>query len=175
MTARGPSSIYSTLLERRAYLAVAAAVFLVDRLTKTLVHTSFSVGESRTVIEGLFDLVYFRNTGVAFGIFSSGNTVIQALLLSALALGAAVLVIVYSVRTPAHETAVQSALALILGGALGNLFDRLVFGFVIDFFYFHLGQYSWPAFNVADMAITAGVLLMLLGIVHDEIRDRSPA
>jgi signal peptidase II len=127
----------------------------------------------RPVIEGFFDLVHFRNTGVAFGMFSGSDSIWQTVLLSGLAAAAALVVVLYSVRTPASERGLQLALALILAGALGNIYDRVTAGFVTDFLYFHVGSWYWPAFNVADTAISAGVGLMALGVIRNELRSRS--
>jgi signal peptidase II len=94
-------------------------------------------------------------------------------LLSAFTAFAAVVVITYSVRSPVHNRLLQFALALILGGALGNLYDRLSYGYVVDFLEFYLGTYHWPAFNIADSAITVGVVLLALEILRSETPSRA--
>ena len=161
------------LRDRLSYLGLTAFVLIVDRLSKDVIDQRFSPGESRTLIDGFFELFYIRNTGVAFGIFSSTDSPAKAILLSGLAVVAAVIVVVYSVRNSAKERLLQMALALILGGAIGNLSDRLLHGYVIDFLYFHVRDYYWPAFNVADTAISVGVVFLAVDVIRDEIRSRT--
>ena len=95
------------------------------------------------------------------------------MLLSVFTAFAAVIVITYSVRSPVRNRLLQVALALILGGALGNLYDRLAYGYVVDFLEFYVGSYHWPSFNVADSAISVGVLLLALEIIRNE-RTETP-
>ena len=86
---------------------------------------------------------------------------------------AAVIVVVYSVRSPVRNRLLQVALALILGGALGNLYDRLAYGYVVDFLEFYFRTYLWPSFNIADSAISIGVLLLALEIIRNETPARA--
>lgn len=150
------------------YLLLVAAVLVFDRWTKTLIDSRFDLNESISIIDGYFDITYVRNTGVAFGIFSSISSPVKSMLLSAFTATAAGAVVVYSVRSPARNRLLQVALGLILGGALGNLYDRLSYGYVIDFLEFYVGSYHWPAFNVADSAITTGVSLLGLEILRND-------
>jgi signal peptidase II len=147
---------------RLLYLLLAAGVFLADRLTKTLIETSMTLHENHPVIPGFFQIVYARNQGIAFGLFSESPSALKTfalVFLSSIALaGVAVLL-----WTADHSAAALSAgLALILGGAMGNLFDRLQQGSVTDFLDFFVRGYHWPAFNLADSAIVTGGLLVLL-------------
>ena len=163
----------SILRERLPYLVLTSVLVGLDRWSKSLIQNTFTVAETRAVVDGFFDLVYFRNTGVAFGLFDGGESTSRAVVLSVLALIAAVVVVIYSLRTPPGNRLLQTALALILAGALGNLYDRITVGYVTDFLYFHLGSFDWPAFNVADTAITTGVGLMVLELLRHELRDRA--
>ena len=144
-----------------------------DRWSKVWIQNRIDLHESASVIDGFFDITYVQNTGVAFGILSSISSPAKSLLLSAFTACAAAVVIAYSVRSPAHNRLLQVALALILGGALGNLYDRLAYGYVIDFLEFYIGAYHWPAFNVADSAISIGVLLLALEIIRNEAPSRA--
>ena len=161
------------LQPRLPYLGLAGLVLLFDQVSKSFIHKSFDLGQSVSVVEGLFELTYVRNTGVAFGVFSSVASPAKSALLSTFAAVAVVVVIVYSVRNPAGHHFLQAALALILGGALGNLYDRVAYGYVIDFLNLHIGSYDWPTFNVADTAITLGVMFLAAEIIRDEIQDRA--
>jgi len=163
------------LRERLPYAGVTAGVILLDQWSKTLVESRLAPGTMQPVVEGFFDLTHLQNPGVAFGLLSGSPSAFRLAVLSAFAGLAALVVIIYSVRSPASERGLQTALALILGGAIGNLYDRLTVGQVTDFLYVHVKSYYWPAFNVADIAISVGVGLMVLGILVDgrEARGRS--
>ena len=158
---------------RLPYLLLVVATLAVDRWTKVLIQNRFHLNESISIIDGFFDITYVRNTGVAFGIFSSISSPAKSLLLSIFTACAAVVVITYSVRSPARNRLLQVALALILGGALGNLYDRLAYGYVVDFLEFYAGTYHWPSFNVADSAISTGVALLALEIIRNEAPSRT--
>jgi len=146
------------------YLAVALAVVLLDQFTKALV--ARNIERPLTVIPGFFDLSRVHNRGAVFGLFSGtgGNGVFWILTLAATA---ALVIIVYLFgRTPGSEKTTKFSLALIIGGALGNLVDRVARGHVIDFLDFHIGDAHWPSFNVADSAITIGVVLVLFTLLR---------
>ena len=147
----------NVIRERLPYLALSGAVIIVDRVTKFLIDQRFALGESLTFIAGFFNVTSVRNSGVAFGMFASSDASYRVVVLSGFAAAAAVVVAIYSFRSPVRLRLLQTGLALILGGALGNLYDRLMYGYVVDFLEFHLGAYYWPTFNMADTAITIGV------------------
>src|SRR4051812_26537278 len=158
---------------RRAWrwFAVAAAVVAAGQVTKALGLARFAYGE-RLELTSFFNMVLVYNKGAAFRLRAQAGGW-QTLLLAGLALVAIGIVGTLIVRRPA-ERLFCAALALILGGALGNLIDRLRFGQVVDFLDFHAAGWHWPAFNVADSAITVGaVLLILEGFVNREGRARS--
>lgn len=144
----------------RKWLALSAVVIVLDVYTKHLVQQFFQYGE-HLPITSFFDLVRFHNEGAAFS-FLAAQGGWQRLFFSGIALVASV-VIVYLIRKHSTQTLFCFALALVLGGALGNLYDRLTLGYVVDFLllHYHGYQYYWPAFNVADSAITLGVILLL--------------
>ena len=148
------------------------ATLITDRWTKALIRNRFDLNESISVIDGFFNITYVRNTGVAFGIFSSISSPAKSALLSLFTAFAAAVVITYSVRSPAHNRLLQIALSLILGGALGNLYDRLAYGYVVDFLELYAGSYHWPSFNVADAAISTGVVLLAIEIIRNEAPAR---
>lgn len=146
---------------------VAGALFALDQFTKSLVVGS--VSGPVTVIPGFFDLVNIRNRGAAFGFLNRGDIEWQFWLFLAAAL-LAVVIIVHLARQTRNQPWLLFALGLILGGALGNLYDRLRYRAVVDFLDFYWRDWHWPAFNVADMGICIGAALACLCIWH---RDRS--
>lgn len=145
------------------WLGIALVVILLDQLAKTLVVHWFHYGEARRVTD-FFNLVRVHNSGAAFS-FLAGASGWQRWFFVGLGLAAAGF-IVWLLRTQGHQRLFAWALSLILGGALGNVIDRLLHGHVIDFLDFHLGARHFPAFNVADSAITVGAVLL----VFDELR-----
>ena len=142
-------------------LWLAALVVVADRVTKYLVVTNMTEGQSLTVVEGIFHWTYVLNPGAAFGMMAHNRILF-------LAVGAAVVAAVWYFRRDilAEGPLVRSGAALFLGGALGNLWDRVQTGLVVDFFDFRV----WPVFNVADIAICVGAALVVLGIFRKEKR-----
>ena len=155
------------------WFALSAAIVLADQATKWAVLAYFAHGERRE-ITGFLNLVLVTNKGAAFSMLADAPGW-QTPLLAAFALAAAGIVSTLIVRNPAKRL-LCFGLALILGGALGNLVDRLRFGHVVDFLDFHAAGWHWPAFNVADSGITVGAALLILdGFVHHEKRARAPS
>ena len=154
---------------RGRWFALAAAVIVADQLTKWLILGYFAGRAPHQELTGFLNLVLVFNKGAAFSLFAQAPGW-QTPLLVTFALVAAVIVSVLIVRNPARRL-MCVGLALILGGALGNLIDRLRFGAVVDFLDLHALGWHWPAFNVADSGISVGaVLLILEGFVHHEKR-----
>jgi len=143
---------------RSAWFGLAALIVIVDQLVKWAVLASFAPGE-RVALTGFFNLVLVFNKGAAFSFLASAPGW-QTPLFVAVAVVAIIVVSVLLVRS-GGDRLVCAGLALILGGALGNLIDRLRFGQVVDFLDFHLAGWHWPAFNVADSAITIGAGLLI--------------
>lgn len=152
-----------------ALVLAGPLIVVLDQWTKWEIMERFRLGESVDVIEGFFSLSYIRNTGAAFGFMANVEPAIRIPFFTAvplIALGA----IAYVFRKVApDDLRMGSALAMVVGGALGNLIDRLRFGYVIDFLDFHWrGNYHFPAFNVADSAICVGVGLLMLDLLAAE-------
>ena len=141
------------------WFAVAAAIIAADRLTKLAMLEAFAPGE-RLQVTGFFNLVLVFNKGAAFS-FLAGASGWQTPVFATVSTVAAVVLSVLIVRHPGNRV-LCAALALMLGGALGNLWDRLEWGHVVDFLDFHAAGWHWPAFNVADSAITVGAVLLIL-------------
>ncbi|MFT3905812.1 MAG: signal peptidase II [Steroidobacteraceae bacterium] len=131
-----------------------------DQLTKYLIVANFDLYETRTLLPVL-NLSYWRNTGAAFS-FLADKAGWQRWLFSALALGASVALVIWLARLKRSANLLAAALAMILSGAIGNLIDRMRLGYVNDFVQVHWGEHYFPAFNVADSAITVGAILLLL-------------
>jgi signal peptidase II len=139
-------------------LPTAAVVVILDQVSKVLVGTVMTPGRAIEVIPGLFNIIYVKNPGAAFGIFRHGGIIRTFFLL---AVTAAALVIIGFLLRQSRDRVMSFALSLVAGGAVGNLIDRVRFGSVVDFLDFFIGRHHWPAFNVADSAITVGVIIAL--------------
>ena len=156
-------------MPRFAEAALAVAVVVLDQVTKAVVRRRFRLYESLDIIPGLLSLVHGRNRGMAFGFLSAGGLPAQAVVLAVLSAGVLLLVIVHWRRIGEGPTLLRVALALVAGGAVGNLIDRVRYGYVTDFVHVYWRRYEWPDFNVADSAITIGIVLLLV----DALRGRA--
>ena len=153
------------------WFAVAVAIVVADQVTKAVVLSMLAYGQ-RIEVAPFFNLVLVFNKGAAFSFLADAGGW-QKWLFAGFALAAAVVVSVLIVRNP-YKRMFCTGLALILGGAVGNLIDRLRFGHVVDFLDFHAAGWHWPAFNVADSGITLGaVVLILESFIHSEERTRA--
>ena len=147
---------------KNRFLLLSLALVVADQWSKWLVEEHLPYLTSWAVLPGLLDLTHVRNTGVAFGLFAARGNLWGTVGLTALGLGAMAIIGLYFHRTPSDERLLLGSLALILGGALGNLIDRLFSGGVTDFIDFYYGSYHFHTFNLADSAITVGICLMAL-------------
>lgn len=151
----------STSSRRLVYLAIAALVIGLDRWTKWLIEQKLALYTSVSVIDGFFSLTHVRNRGAAFSILAESASPLRTGFLIAFS-SISVLILLWLLWRPAQlRTMTGVALGLILGGAAGNLFDRIAHGEVVDFLLFYYKGWDWPAFNVADSAIVVGGLLLL--------------
>jgi signal peptidase II len=152
-------------------LGVAGVVVALDQLTKAIVAARMTLHDSISVVDGCFALTYVRNTGAAFGIFAGRLFAFRVPFFLAISAFAVALLLWFLRGVPAERRWVVTACGAVVGGALGNMIDRIAFGEVIDFLDLYVGAYHWPAFNVADMAITLGVLALCL----DALRQPEPS
>ena len=152
-------------LRLKAY-GMAALVVALDRFTKWLVETHVSAMDTYRVIPGFFDIVHSQNRGVAFGIFNDSTSEWRTAMLIVLSVAAVIFVSAMLWRPERLDRTSRWGLALILGGAAGNVIDRIAWGQVTDFLEFYVGSYHWPTFNVADSAIVIGSGLLLVELLR---------
>ncbi len=157
------------------YLVLSAFVLALDQWSKWWLEGTLEPHERIEVVPGFFDLVHVQNTGIAFGLFPAGRELLGTLILTLLGLAALTVVAVYYRRTSEREALLLAALALVLGGAVGNLVDRIMQRAVTDFLDVYVGAYHWPAFNVADSAVTLGIACLLTHSFRPSIRPASGA
>jgi signal peptidase II len=160
-------------LTTKTKLVLGWLVFIViaDQVTKLIVDRTMPLHHSIPIIEDLFSLTYIRNTGAAFGIFAGSAAAFRLPLLILFSVAAIGFIVLLLRRLPPNETGLITALAFILGGAIGNLIDRVIYGEVIDFLDFYWRGYHWPAFNLADSFITIGVLITVYYLLTTKGKD----
>jgi signal peptidase II len=153
---------------RRKYIFLALLVLALDHATKWLIRSTFLLHESIDVISGYLRISRVHNNGVAFGMFADVRSPWKPYILALMAAIAVVAIGIYARKIPADRALLLSALAVTLGGILGNFIDRIVHGFVVDFVEFHIHEsFYWPTFNVADTAISTGIGLLILDTIKN--------
>ncbi|MBI3610316.1 MAG: signal peptidase II [Nitrospirae bacterium] len=162
--------------EPRRYLflaAVAGTVFILDQITKALIQRTMRLHESIPIIDRLFSLTYIRNAGAAFGLFAEHGNGLRMVFFVTISVVAILFLWTLFVKTPKEAWLGRLSIAMVMGGAMGNLVDRIRFGEVVDFLDFYIGPYHWPAFNLADSSISVGVALLIWYFIHaDGTADR---
>jgi len=151
-------------------ISPALAVAVLDQLTKYMVVQGLKLHSSVELIQGFLNLVHVRNRGIAFGMFHGLSSGTISYILAAVSILAIIVISCFAVKHSNGSRIMTAALSLIVGGAAGNLIDRLRIGEVIDFIDVYIGTYHWPAFNVADSAITMGTFLFIAGHLFNKNR-----
>ncbi len=157
------------------HILLMLLVVVADQLSKAIVVRRIGLHDYVPLIDGLLSLSHVRNHGAAFGLLSDWNIPYQSVLLSTLSLVALGAIAVYFVRLPKSAWLPRLSLSLVLGGAIGNVIDRLRLGYVVDFVHVYWRDYQWPDFNVADSAITVGVALLVIDILSSPETETRPA
>ncbi len=146
---------------RKYFFVIAIIVLLLDRLAKWAVASNIRLHDSVVVIPGFFQLTHVQNSGAAFGLFADSSAQWRVGALVSFSVVALIVVTALLWKNSHSLSTMTIGLSLILGGAMGNLWDRMVSGRVVDFLDFYVGNYHWPAFNVADTAIVIGAILLI--------------
>jgi len=154
-------------MNTRSFYTIAFTITILDQLSKFLVQQKLDLGQVIPVIPSFFNLTYVLNPGAAFGFLSGASAAFRGPFFITISALAVLFILYYRSRHRGMGLVPSVALAFILGGALGNLIDRLRLGVVVDFLDFYHRSYHWPAFNLADSAITVGVALMVFEIIMD--------
>jgi signal peptidase II len=144
---------------------VAAGIVVADQVTKAIVRAHLALHESTTLVPGLVDVTHVRNTGAAFGLLNAADFPFKTAAIALAATAALVLIAVYAATLAPHQRVARLGLTVVIGGAVGNLIDRLTVGYVLDFVDVYWRGYHFWAFNVADAAITAGVSILILDML----------
>ncbi|MEA2625770.1 MAG: signal peptidase [Candidatus Binatota bacterium] len=144
-----------------SFLATALAVLVADQLTKAAIVATLPLHDSITILPGFFDIVHVRNPGAAFSVFAAAPEWFRGPFFVIVTVAAVIVLVMVAARLEPHDRFLRVALGAILGGALGNLVDRLAYGEVVDFVDVHWRDLHWPAFNVADSSITLAVAAVI--------------
>jgi len=154
------------------FLTGAAVIIALDQITKAAIMANFTLHESRSVINGFFNLVYVMNPGAAFSFLADAPAAFRSVFFFSVTALAVVLIIYYLVKSKPESLLIVTSLSLIFAGAVGNVIDRLRFGSVIDFLDVYAGAWHWPAFNVADSAISIGAALMIWEMIISRKQEK---
>lgn len=162
------------MAEKQKYIRliiIAGLVVILDQITKEIIMQTMPVSRSLSVIPGFFNLTHVQNPGGAFGFLAQQSNLVRKFVFIFISLIAAGLVLWFYQKTPKPYPFLAAGFALIFGGAVGNLIDRIRFGRVVDFLDVYVGAYHWPAFNVADSAITIGIGIFVFHLLFREIPE----
>jgi signal peptidase II len=149
----------------------AAIVVILDAITKTYVSSTMTLHQSFDVIEGFLNITYVRNPGAAFGFLANMSPLFRSIFFISITVVVIFMILYYVIKSKDEEILGIYALSLIVSGAAGNLIDRMLFGEVVDFIDVYIGVHHWPAFNVADSAISVGAVLLLFEMFRQKKRD----
>lgn len=154
------------------YLVLIFFLIILDQLTKGAVSQNFVLHESKVIVDGFFSLTRIHNTGAAFGLGAGSNELIRRTFFLALPVIACLWICVLIWKARKSKPLLTAAYSLILSGAIGNLIDRFALGYVIDFFDFYIGEHHYPAFNIADSAITVGAVFLFIDMFLDAKKNK---
>ena len=154
------------------FYLISLVIVVLDQLAKLVVVRSMRLGQNIPIVPGFFDLTFVLNPGAAFSLFATLPEWIRNPFFILISVAAAVLIVAYRSRYLRENRLASVSLALILGGAIGNLIDRLRYGVVVDFLDAHIYEYHWPIFNVADSALSVGVTLLFIEMLLEWRRER---
>ncbi|PIE70791.1 MAG: signal peptidase II [Deltaproteobacteria bacterium] len=150
---------------------IGGIVLLLDQVTKQIVFSQLALNDTLPVFSGFFNLTHVQNPGGAFGFLANQHLWIRKFFFIFVSGVVVIFILVFYQRIPDTHPWLAAAMAMILGGAAGNLLDRIRLGKVIDFLDFHIGALHWPAFNVADSAITIGITIVAIHLFFDRLPE----
>jgi signal peptidase II len=150
------------------FLATVTVLLILDQVTKYIIHTGMDLHESIPVITGFFSITYIRNPGAAFGFLAGASSTFRYVFFIGVTIAAIGLILHYLRTYAAGDRLLTISLGMILSGAIGNLIDRVRFGEVIDFLDVYIGTAHWPAFNVADSAISVGAFILFIHLIRQK-------
>ena len=151
---------------------IVGIIWALDQITKFFIRAHVHPYKIYSIIPGLFNIIYVQNRGAIFGLFANTSHHFRTPFFYAVTIGAIFIIFALLFAMEEHQWLTKLGMTLILGGALGNFTDRVCFGQVTDFLDFYIGRHHWPAFNVADSAITIGIFVVLIDTFRDMFRNK---
>ncbi len=156
------------LSKKKWYLFLITFIIIFDQLSKLVIRTNFKLYEQLDVIKGFIKIIYVKNTGVIWGLFSNSANNLIPILITGLSIVALITVIYIFIKTSDSCKLELISLSFITGGAIGNIIDRTMLGFVVDFIDVYIKSYHWPTFNVSDSFISVGIILLLISVLRNK-------
>jgi len=151
------------------FVLTALVIIVLDQITKVYIDTHMTLHESIPVVQGFFNITYVRNPGAAVGFLADASPGVRALFLIGVSVFASCLILYYIVKMKTEDILLTYGMSLIMGGAVGNLIDRIRLGEVIDFLDVYVSTYHWPAFNVADSAVSVGAVILFYKLIRGQV------
>jgi len=158
------SRVITHLKSKILYIFLALVFFLIDQFSKKIIESTFILYESKTVINHFFSIIYVHNKGFIFGIFSQSGNTYSTIGISLLSVASLLFITLFFLISRNESKLFAVGFSFVIGGAFGNMLDRVKTGYVIDFLDIYVGTYHWPTFNMADFFICVGVGLLILDI-----------
>ncbi len=156
---------------RKTLFFIAGLIVLLDQITKEIVLKKLPFYDSVTVVTGFFSLTNIRNPGGAFGLMANQPPFVRVFFFIFVSALFIIMIYFFYLKIPAGYFKLRMGIAMIVGGAMGNMIDRIRFGYVVDFLDFYLKNFHWPAFNVADSAITIGITIFAYHLIFDKMPE----
>lgn len=156
------------LNKKKGYFALISFIVVFDQITKFLIRTNFNLYEQVDIIKGFLKIIYIRNSGVVWGLFSNNKNHLVPIIISILSIAALLTVLYIFAKTSVTCKLELVSLSFIMGGAVGNIIDRFSLGYVVDFIDVYIRSYHWPTFNVADSFISIGIGLLLISVLRNK-------
>lgn len=155
-------------IKKKWYFSLIFAIIIADQITKFIIRTNFNLYEQVNIIKSFAKIIYIRNSGVIWGLFSNSENRIIPILVTILSIAALITVLYIFLKTSITCKLELLSLSFIMGGAIGNIIDRFMLGYVVDFIDIYIKSYHWPTFNIADSFISMGIILLLISVLRNK-------
>ena len=156
------------LIKKKWYFSLIFLITIVDQISKFIIKANFNLYEQISIIKGFFKIIYVRNDGVVWGLFANSKSNIIPIVITILSILALLTVLYIFAKTAITCRLELISLSFIMGGALGNMIDRFIQGYVVDFIDLYIKNYHWPTFNIADSFISMGIVLLLISVLRNK-------
>lgn len=162
------------LNKKKWYFSLIFFIIVLDQISKFIIRANFNLYEQIDIIRGFIKIVYVRNSGVVWGMLSNNQNHLVPVIISILSIAALLTVLYIFIKTSISCRLELISLSFIMGGAIGNILDRLILGYVVDFIDIYVKSYHWPTFNIADSFISIGIVLLLISVLRNKCVTLNP-